>query len=160
MAGLLVLPPASSEEALVNILFVCTGNTCRSPMAEHLFRKMLKEAGRPDVTVVSAGVMPSYHLSFPAEARTALAKEGVSEIVHAPKPVTRELVGAADQIWVMEKHHQRALASAFPEAANKIRLLKENGDAGIPDPIGGTQDIYQETLDEIKESLRALMSQI
>lgn len=146
----------------MNILFVCTGNTCRSPMAEHLFRKMLKEAGRSDVTVSSAGIMPSYHLAFPAEARKALAREGVSSVSHTPKAVTRELVNAADQIWVMEDPHRRAIASAFPESAGKIRLLKEgDGDGdGIADPIGGSQAMYHAALDEIKDALNALMSQI
>src|SRR5690242_5085451 len=103
----------------MNVLFVCTGNTCRSPMAEHLLKKILRDAGTGGVTVVSAGVSPATGLTFPPEAQRALAMEGVGAVIHEAQGLTKELVTNADVILAMESRHKSMVIERFPEAGKK-----------------------------------------
>ena len=141
----------------MKMLFVCTGNTCRSPMAEHLARSLARAHGVAPFEAVSAGITPATHMDFPEEARIALRKEGVDVADHKAKPVTEELISAADVVLAMEERHRQYLLQIFPSAKKKTFLLKEYagvpGPKGIADPIGRPLDVYQETLAEIKLAL-------
>jgi len=130
-------------------------------MAEHLFRRMLADAGKADVSVRSAGIAPALSLDLPEEAAVALAEEGVRDVTHRPAGVGRETVDWADLILTMERSHRAAILAGFPDAASKTFLLKSYarvaGADGIADPYGGTQDEYRAALAEIKTALTAVI---
>lgn len=107
------------------ILFVCTGNTCRSPMAEALLRKMAEEEGL-EIEVKSAGLS-----AFDGAEASQYAIEALKEkeivLNHQAKMVDQSLIEWADLIFTMTRHHKQALIQHYPESADKVFLVKEYG---------------------------------
>jgi glycine hydroxymethyltransferase len=141
------------------VLFVCTGNVCRSPMAEGLFRKMI--AGRPDLQVSSAGVS-TYPGQRPSpHAIEVLAKVGIDISSTRSKPLTEQLVQQATWIIAMTRSHLDSIFYQYPEAAEKTYLLREfePGAASfdIADPIGLGIDAYEEARVTIENALPGLL---
>ena len=132
----------------VGILFVCTGNTCRSPMAEGIFRKYLAEKLQCNVDdldkmgykVNSAGIIGSSGFPASAEAVIACAAMGVDIKAHRNKALSNELIKESDIVFAMERIHRDRVIALEPEAANRCLLLA--GDTGVPDPIGQSQQFY------------------
>lgn len=112
---------------MFTVLFVCTGNTCRSPMAERLLVQMAEREGlADDIRVMSAGVSASFGMPISPGAAQALQKRGVSGYEsHRSRPVAPEDVRAADLILTMATSHKKALLRRFPDAANKVYTLRE-----------------------------------
>ncbi|MBI2069320.1 MAG: low molecular weight protein arginine phosphatase [Elusimicrobia bacterium] len=149
----------------MKFLFVCTGNTCRSVMAEHLLKKM---RGGRDIETASAGIYANPQFPIPSQVVKLLAEEGVSNLEHTPTPLDERLITWADSILVMERTHKKYIAEHFPQAAGKTFLLKEFGAEGpvseksrdVPDPIGSPENVYRECLEEIKNSLKNMLEKI
>ncbi len=147
------------------ILFVCTGNTCRSVMAEALMRLLWAERGGDQkIDFASAGLAPT-DLRATEHVRQLLAREGVSLDSHVPRPLTRSMVDEASLILTMEEHHRRTILDFYPESAGKVFLLKEyagidEGAPGISDPYGGSREIYSLTLEEIRESIKKIVDKL
>ncbi|HEX3443591.1 MAG TPA: serine hydroxymethyltransferase, partial [Chthoniobacterales bacterium] len=141
------------------VLFVCTGNVCRSPMAEGLFRKMI--ADQPDLKVSSAGVSTYPGQSPSPHAVEVLAKVGIDISGTRSKPLTERLVEEATWIVAMTRSHLDSIFYQYPEAAEKTYLLREfePGAASfdIADPIGLGIDAYEEARDTIKNALPGLL---
>jgi len=145
-----------------NILFVCTGNICRSPFAQGLFAKYVAQLGLKGVTGDSAGL-----LALPDNAATYLAQRvagehGVSLTEHKAKSVSKELAAWSDLILVMEKSHEHALMAAFPEVAGKVLLLRHfarygSRRRGIADPYGLEYEAYRFCFLDIQDAISGLV---
>jgi protein-tyrosine phosphatase len=127
------------------VLFVCTGNTCRSPMAMTLFRDL----NRGKVDVDSAGVSP--HPGDPASRNAVKAMEirGLDLKQHRSKKITKELIDWADVVFAMTKSHMNAVKAISPNA--NVELV---ADAGISDPYGGDEKRYQQCAGELCDKLQ------
>lgn len=162
------IPRAVIEEVNVaTTLFVCTGNTCRSPMAAALFRAML--AGRIGVRegelesrghrVISAGTAAGYGGAATEEAEIAVKELGGDLGSHVSQPVTVAMIEDADRVFVMTARHKEVLEEWMPEHAGKIRLLDPKGEE-IRDPVGGSLPVYRESAKRIHEGLRERLQEI
>ena len=147
------------------VLIVCTGNTCRSPMAEGGLRMLLKGQGINDIEVLSAGTAaapgsPATHYA------TEAAKTWNANISHhRSRPLTLESIEEADLILAMSPSHYREIVTISPEATERTFLLRNfplpgNDGEGIADPIGGSLDMYNHTFLEIGEELGRMLPDI
>ncbi|MDM5190941.1 low molecular weight protein arginine phosphatase [Bacillus sp. DX4.1] len=137
------------------VLFVCTGNTCRSPMAEAL----LRHYGEEQFEVKSAGVFASAGSDASLHVKDALAKKGIS-ITHASQQVTEEILQWADTILTMTESHKQLLLQYHPNAGEKVHTLYgfvEGTNKDISDPFGGSLSIYQSTLAEMEKLVQTLL---
>ena len=142
------------------VLFVCTGNTCRSPLAEGLFRSLLcqrlectePELMRRGFIVASAGVAAAAGAAASRETLDILHEEGIDLSDHASQPVTEQLVAWADLILAMTSRHQSAITGAFPHSISKVEQICVDG-YDIADPIGGEYSVYVECRDQIRQCL-------
>lgn len=140
-----------------NILFVCTGNTCRSPMAEALFN--MKADGR--FVAKSAGVFAAPGSNASPQALEVLADQGIA-FNHSSQKLESDLIEWADLILTMTGSHKQMLFMHNPEASEKVYTLKEyTADGGdISDPFGGSVDIYRETMDELDQLIDQLVKRL
>jgi glycine hydroxymethyltransferase len=139
------------------ILFVCTGNICRSPMAEGMMRELVK--GRTDVVVLSAGVSAPRGSSASRSAVDALSELGINLATFRSQPVTGELLEQCTHVFTMTREHRRLLDLLYPEQGSKIRLLGEfiRGGGDVPDPIGQGLTTYKRCRDAIKSALAQIL---
>ena len=152
----------------VSILFVCTGNICRSPLAEALLRDYAVKRGREDrLAVSSAGIHAGDGNPATAEAREAARRWGLDLARHRAREVRRSIIDGADFILAMTKRHHDWLVQAFPESKNKIYLallfprgLDGRPPAGtdVPDPIGESVGFYLDVLELLQPVLPKILS--
>ncbi|OLP66797.1 Low molecular weight protein-tyrosine-phosphatase YwlE [Bacillus pumilus] len=145
----------------MNILFVCTGNTCRSPMAQALFASIADEKGLR-VTVKSAGVYASDSGKASPQAIEALFEKSIP-LNHSSAKLTEDLIQEADYVLTMTAQHKQLILAQYAFAAEKVFTLKEyaTGKAGdVSDPFGGSLPVYQETRDELETLLYQLAEKL
>ena len=137
-----------------HVLFICTGNVCRSPMAEGLLRHMAGDR----VKVASAGLGAGHGQPPSAHAIEVLGKEGIDIADIRSQPVSAHLLQQADYIFTMTRDHLDMLLLLFPEMASKTRLLRfeeaaKGGRADVTDPIGGTRATYESCKADIQRAM-------
>jgi len=134
-----------------NVLIICSGNTCRSPMAENILKQM-----RPDLNVVSRGLYASGKgLPMTPDAVKALQEKGIPVSPHLSQSVTEADVQKADLILVMENWQKDDLEAYIPASKGKVALI---GDVEIPDPVGRDAKEYEKVRDDIAKALSRFAS--
>ncbi|GAB6877639.1 ribose 5-phosphate isomerase B [Thermaerobacter litoralis] len=138
-----------SARPVRKVVIVCSGNTCRSPMAAAYLRRALDDLGQGAVAVESAGLHAVPGLPAAAEAREAVARDGLSLAEHRSRPLEAGGVAEADLILAMTRSQAEELRRRFPEAAGRVALWREwaaggpLADADVPDPFGQGLADYQ-----------------
>ncbi|MDA1001310.1 MAG: low molecular weight protein arginine phosphatase [bacterium] len=149
----------------MNILFVCTGNLCRSPMAERMLKKFLSREGRKDVEVRSAGTHAMTGNPSPVEAIQVANQAGIDLTPHQAQPLTDEIVDWADRIVVMSPDHADYIEVNFPHGIEKIdemAIYRPGGRPGdtIKDPYGQSLFHYRQYYGELMEAVQGFYAKL
>jgi len=153
--------PVDRQHRPRRLLFVCTGNICRSLMAERLALKLAADRGL-SVEARSCGIAAESYFTPPPEVAAALRPSGCDPSSHRPQLVGRELLRWCDVALVMTRRQREAVLDQYPEFTGKVRLLRAYAgldDSDVADPIGRPQAVYDACRDRLIEALEALFAQ-
>lgn len=144
----------------MNVLFVCTGNTCRSPMAEGMLKAMAADA-KKDVVTLSAGLFTAPGGRVSPQAIQAV-KDVADISAHMSRPLNKTLMDAADLIVGLAMDHKKVLLRQYPEMSDKIVTLGEwaGTNEDVADPFGGTQEEYDACAAQIKALLQKALEKL
>lgn len=149
------------KQLAMNIVFVCTGNTCRSPMGAAIARRLIEEMdlGGLKITALSAGVSAGEGAPAAPEAIEAVRRMGIEMGRHSSTYLTRELLARADLVFGMTRSHVEAARAIDPSASARIMLLDPDG-GDIADPIGMSQEAYDRAAAAIRAAIERRLAAI
>jgi len=167
MEGPMSQPDAEAEAprtTTFKLLFVCTGNTCRSPLAEGLARAEIERRGWKNVEVASAGVGAAKGERATREAVAVAGRAGIALERHRSRPLTRELAQGADLILAMGPGHLSTVARlGAGDRSATLGDFAAGGDgegSAVPDPYGGDEAVYEETFRELQGLVSAALDRL
>ena len=152
----------TEEVNLMHVLFICTGNTCRSPMAEGYFRHLVSERKCKDVSVSSAGIFAGNGEPVTLNSSKALKQIGIDISKHRSRTLTKDMLKDADLIIAMTLSHKNHVGEMSAEALKKTKLLGEYNHVNedITDPFGGSSEVYFYCLNTMKPLLEKLLNEV
>lgn len=146
----------------MRILFVCTGNTCRSPLAEAIARRIIAESGKDNIIVESAGTQAWEGSPASDEALLVGVERSLDLSGHRARRLSPEIVAASDLVLVMSSSHLPQVREMDPTAS--VHLLagygSDGGSHSIADPFGGNLSDYRATADELEKELTRILERI
>ena len=148
---------------MTRVLFVCLGNICRSPTAEGVMRRLVREAGLEDEIEIDSAGTGGWHVGAPPDARaTEAARRRGTELAGAARRFDpRRDFDRFDLILAMDAENRRDLLALAPdeEARAKVRMFR-SGDRDVPDPYYGGPDGFEDVLDRVEEAARELLAEL
>ena len=138
----------------MDVLFVCTGNTCRSPMSEG-FLKSISDSRNLDITVSSAGLYVPTGSVVSDNSVKVMSEFGIDISNHTPKQITLEMVIKSDYVIAMTQYHKNVILTLFPDSNSKVLAFADidtNGD--IVDPFGSEIAVYKQCADMIYSGVK------
>ena len=156
------------KEKPLTVLFVCTANICRSPMAEGILKQVVSSNELKDMLrVESAGVAAIRGERASAFAQEVIRESGIDISDHRSQPVTERLLKNSDLVLVMTPSHKNEIHEVHPEYRGKVFLLKEYGrkrksttDMSIEDPYGGTKETYEVCFLRLHREIKRILPEI
>ena len=151
----------TEQNRKLHVTFVCTGNICRSPIAEKVFVHELERAGMADAVQVTSAGTGNWHVGSPADERAeAVLVAAGYKVEHVARQVDAEQLGA-DLIIALDRSHRRILQAMVPEP-ERVRLLRSFDpdappDAEVPDPYYGSDDGFSEVLAMIRAAMPGMV---
>ncbi len=147
---------AMSEFAKPMIALVCTGNTCRSPMAEAILKDLLAKAGGglESIVVLSAGVAAADGAMASVQAIEVMDERGIDISDHSSRPLSDAIMQRADLVLTMTRGHRASILTAWPDRAHQVRTLRRDG-GDIADPVGSSVEIYKHCAEQLERELKA-----
>lgn len=152
---------------MIKVLFVCTGNICRSPTAEGVFRALVENHGLSDHIMVDSAGTHAYHVGEPPDSRSAAAarKRGIDLSNQRARKVKASDFDDFDLLLAMDRSHQQSLIQLCPKAReDRVRLFlsfaPELGLRDVPDPYYGAGDGFERVLDMIEAGSRGLLDHV
>lgn len=145
------------------VLLVCTGNTCRSPMAEALLRHLWQEAAPGwSLSAGSAGTAAVDGVPATPHAISALRARGLDLTAHRSRPVSPQTLAGVDLILTMTGRHKSQILMFWPHLSDRVYTIAEYAGSGqdVPDPFGGTLADYDQTAATLEDLLRAVVARI
>lgn len=157
-------PIVHNPSSMKEIVFVCTGNTCRSPIAEGLLLATIPSYWRSGIAVSSAGTSAWDGQPASESAVEALGEIGIDISRHRARMLTREIIEAAALVVALARCHRDTILELAPEAAGRVLVIGElepgRDDPDVPDPIGGEIDLYRQVRDDVERLVGLLLPHI
>lgn len=158
------------RDSRFRVCFVCTGNICRSPIAEAVFRARLEEAGLSESVRTDSAGTGGWHVGDPADPRTTAVLAGADYVLeHAARQFEEDWFDDVDLVIALDEGHRRELRKLAPDAgaADRIRLLRsydpvaaESGDLDVPDPYYGGDHGFDEVLAMVEAAMPGLVAEV
>jgi len=157
-------PSESDAIERYNVLFVCSGNTCRSPLAEAILTDLASTMGKREIVALSAGVVAATGDPVSREARRVAEEHGLDLSKKKSTRLTADLIDRADLILVMEPRHRTDVLNLVPSADERVHLLAslapKRGLTSIADPFGGSMEDYRQTFEQLSRVLADALPQM